>query len=699
MTAIPDDELLSAYLDGELTAGEVARVERLLAERPESRQLLEELRLVRESLQALPRRRLDDAFSQHVLRQAEREVLHGGADVDPIAERAGQGDLLTAGHATARSEWSDSDSSHEKPSNGEPSSIAQSPSQTFDWQRMRRPAAWAAMALAAGLLIMFLSPQHKQAGNQQVAHRAAPRGEAAPPADKDRGMQEKLAEWRASPAGEPSAAGEPLSAASGARSSGAERQPSADDTSKLQKQSLDQNTVRNGSGFGPPTSAPAGPQSERFMRRAAREQTPPVDATTLNLADDSDQAALGFGRSTPAIDDQTLIVWCEVAPEVDFRRDFDKLLADQQIEWQDSGDVAADSDEKMSDGPVSGLQRSTRRRQSRVYFAESASKSAGVDPQRLAETLERRAEQESESVARQPPLDALREPATELVLVEASEQQIKAMLAGLDQTPETYPAVRVEPAAGEPRQQSLKRFERGDLSVRGRASRSLVNAKQSTQQFRASDKLGASANEEQDAAIRAGAEIKSRAKGATKKEQRSSDYGHRAPGRAKRVLLQRAPTLLNDIADGEKVEDKNLDDKKLDDDAKFESKDDAEADSAPGTTPPPAPAASAATNPAPSPAPPPAPAARGVKPGDKTVGDDAGSSEQPASGQETSLMGRKLATQKSPEKGAAERESGEVSARSGPRVYRVLFVFHPQSAGDPAEAAKAQPSEPETPEE
>ncbi len=39
-----DDELLSAYLDGELSGEELLRAERLLAERPECRQLVDELR-------------------------------------------------------------------------------------------------------------------------------------------------------------------------------------------------------------------------------------------------------------------------------------------------------------------------------------------------------------------------------------------------------------------------------------------------------------------------------------------------------------------------------------------------------------------------------------------------------------------------------------------------------------------------------
>lgn len=43
MNNVPDTELFSAYLDGELTADEQVRVEQILAASPEARLLLEEL--------------------------------------------------------------------------------------------------------------------------------------------------------------------------------------------------------------------------------------------------------------------------------------------------------------------------------------------------------------------------------------------------------------------------------------------------------------------------------------------------------------------------------------------------------------------------------------------------------------------------------------------------------------------------------
>ena len=67
-----NDILISAYLDDELTVDERAHVERLLANSPDARQLLEELRALRGGLQELPQHRLEIDFAQRVLQKAER---------------------------------------------------------------------------------------------------------------------------------------------------------------------------------------------------------------------------------------------------------------------------------------------------------------------------------------------------------------------------------------------------------------------------------------------------------------------------------------------------------------------------------------------------------------------------------------------------------------------------------------------------
>lgn len=61
------DELLSAYLDGELPREERARVEDWLTASAEHRRLLDDLKAIRRELQALPKQSLDAGFSDRVL--------------------------------------------------------------------------------------------------------------------------------------------------------------------------------------------------------------------------------------------------------------------------------------------------------------------------------------------------------------------------------------------------------------------------------------------------------------------------------------------------------------------------------------------------------------------------------------------------------------------------------------------------------
>ncbi len=75
----PLHELLSAYLDGELTAAERAGVEQILATDPQARQWLDELRALSHTLRALPRYKPDEDLSRPVLEIAERRMLTGSS--------------------------------------------------------------------------------------------------------------------------------------------------------------------------------------------------------------------------------------------------------------------------------------------------------------------------------------------------------------------------------------------------------------------------------------------------------------------------------------------------------------------------------------------------------------------------------------------------------------------------------------------
>ena len=89
MNDVPDTELFSAYLDGELTADEQTRVEQILAASAMARQLLEELRALDSTLQGLPQEKLDEDLSPRVLEVAERRMLlPSDASNKPSAGRA-----------------------------------------------------------------------------------------------------------------------------------------------------------------------------------------------------------------------------------------------------------------------------------------------------------------------------------------------------------------------------------------------------------------------------------------------------------------------------------------------------------------------------------------------------------------------------------------------------------------------------------
>ncbi len=75
MLDLPENELFSAYIDGELTAEEQAEVEQILSDNPDAQQLVDELRSLSQSLQALPAYKLDVDLAARVLRQAEQEML------------------------------------------------------------------------------------------------------------------------------------------------------------------------------------------------------------------------------------------------------------------------------------------------------------------------------------------------------------------------------------------------------------------------------------------------------------------------------------------------------------------------------------------------------------------------------------------------------------------------------------------------
>ncbi len=90
-------EWLSAYLDGELSAEESARVATLLRDDPEARQFLAELRELSALVETLPRRTAPESILEDVQRHLERDELIGETPPEaPAAEGWGLRYLATA---------------------------------------------------------------------------------------------------------------------------------------------------------------------------------------------------------------------------------------------------------------------------------------------------------------------------------------------------------------------------------------------------------------------------------------------------------------------------------------------------------------------------------------------------------------------------------------------------------------------------
>ena len=163
-----DDELLSAYVDGELTGEQLAQVEQQLADDPRACQLVDELRTLSREIQSLPKETIGQDLRTTVLQRAERAMLLGSESPVVSKPRA----------ASSSRRW-----------------------------------AWAAMAIAASLMLSIYLPtsppeeptslQEEKLASAKPVPRSIPRLEAA---DEDVG---EVLELKAVIAGEMSASSTP----------------------------------------------------------------------------------------------------------------------------------------------------------------------------------------------------------------------------------------------------------------------------------------------------------------------------------------------------------------------------------------------------------------------------------------------------------------------------------------------------------
>jgi len=134
-----DDELLSAYLDDELSPEERVAVEARVAADPAAEQLLHQLRAVSQAVQGLPQEAVGCDLRDAVLRKAGQRTPSG-----------------TAASSAAPPGAADDRSS----ANGEPDTPANS-AHTISIGRTRRAWVWVSLAVAAALLIMVYDPGNR----------------------------------------------------------------------------------------------------------------------------------------------------------------------------------------------------------------------------------------------------------------------------------------------------------------------------------------------------------------------------------------------------------------------------------------------------------------------------------------------------------------------------------------------------------
>jgi hypothetical protein len=160
---VPLHELLSAYLDGELTAAERAAVEQVLAADPQARQWLDELRALSHTLRALPRHKLDEDLSRRVLEIAERRILTGSS---------------TDGAAATGAVYSSSPgplASRVQPVKAVARPPVVPPHSHWRGMLSRRALFWSGLAVAIALVIRLTEPPSRPPAPKDIA--AAPRRE------------------------------------------------------------------------------------------------------------------------------------------------------------------------------------------------------------------------------------------------------------------------------------------------------------------------------------------------------------------------------------------------------------------------------------------------------------------------------------------------------------------------------------------
>lgn len=381
-----DDELVSAYLDGELSPEDRAAVEGRLAAEPAAERLLHELRCVSQDVQSLPQEKLGNQVSESVIRRAQEAKPRkpAAADTKTVAScqaSSDSGDRLAA----------------------------------ISFFGTKRAWIWASLALAAGLLIMIIqSGDRPESKLPPIAQRNQPLATDQPSAENaDRSRRDLTIS--AAPEAPPSAtlATENQAKEKGRSPAAVAPSPTFDRLSDRAKKSeapgpplstasptLNKDKVDSQSNAGPDlAAAPAGQAS------ADRYATPPQTTDGVSAAGGARGMIAGSQKPEQTDQDEPrLVVHVIATHEALQKKSFDQLLARHSIEFEP--------------------QLPTQEPNSSGRAAENKIKELAAKPR-------------SDKAAGSPNVD--------MVLVEATPQAIAACLQGLKQDSHDYLAVEVDP--------------------------------------------------------------------------------------------------------------------------------------------------------------------------------------------------------------------------------------------------------------
>jgi negative regulator of sigma E activity len=427
MNELPQNELLSAYLDGELTADERARVEQLLAADPAARRVVDEFRAVRGRLQALPKHTVGEDLSERVLRAAERRML--GQTAAPTGEV-------------------------ETPA----------PPELRPWRSLarrfltRRSLAWAAAAAAVALVLVFDDVGQQPAVREEKLARAPATPAAAPAGPREppsiRAVPEDLA-VKAEPRGL------------------AEGEPSKEKWGRAEaKRAVDVSADKDGAAA---LDAPAAPTVAKSAAPSAPAPTKPSAGLVAGQPAAKPEAALGYSRGkagetgwqmeqrarderfasqmkrTSLAEGEVLIVRCQIRADQTPRQPFQAILASNSIDWE--GPPAPSSSAKGDAGQVG------------LGFGMSEELGDKALPAKKKPASDKKAA-ETDRLTEMAPAEAKQNEApgptagVEAVLVEATWDQVEGTVAELSKRSDVYTSVALESPPGASVPRSLDQYNR-----------------------------------------------------------------------------------------------------------------------------------------------------------------------------------------------------------------------------------------------